>query len=140
MKKQKTYTAYYTSDLGDKRVRTSKDFGGYERKSDFVRDLRHNGYTVHRCEISDVYDFVVASDCIDDNLVWQAARLAFREGRLQEFRTPNDEAFKNEYIRRAGDADFNRSMKRFDRKLTEIETCKGELESKMENIRSMANA
>lgn len=63
---------------GQKMFKTDED---YKTKSAFVNDLKRNEYIVYRCEISDVYDFVLGStNCEDED--FDAARLAYKRGEL----------------------------------------------------------
>lgn len=53
----------------------------YKTKAAFINDLKANEYIVYRCEIYDVYEFVLEStNCEDED--FEAARLAYKRGEL----------------------------------------------------------
>lgn len=53
----------------------------YDSKSDFISDLKHNGYTVIRVEPKELYDFVL-ENTNGDKYDWEAAKKLYKEGRL----------------------------------------------------------
>lgn len=73
------FTAYVKyKPTGKLMLKSDED---YKTKSAFVNDLRRNEYIVYRCEIGDVYDFVLSStNCEDED--FDAARLAYKRGEL----------------------------------------------------------
>ena len=49
----------------------------YDRKSDFINDLKQNGYSVHRVEPKELYDFVL-KESNGDKYDWEAANKLYK--------------------------------------------------------------
>lgn len=77
----KNYMAFVTDRFdGKKFIFKSSDFGCRSRK-EFIEDLHSNGYSIHRVEIEEVYDYVLENtNC--EKVDYEAARLAYRAGKL----------------------------------------------------------
>lgn len=52
----------------------------YPSKSDFVTDLKHNGYSVSRAEPKDLYDFVL-DNFNGDKYEWEVAKKLYKENK-----------------------------------------------------------
>lgn len=52
----------------------------YPSKSDFVTDLKHNGYSVSRAEPKDLYDFIL-NNFNGDKHEWEIAKKLYKEGK-----------------------------------------------------------
>ena len=52
----------------------------YPSKSDFITDLKHNGYSVSRAEPKDLYDFVM-DNFNGDKYEWEVAKKLYKEGK-----------------------------------------------------------
>ncbi len=68
---------------GTKKFITSDSFGGCMNRNDFLIDLRRIGHTVHRCEIAEVFEFVLDNGFEPDSeIVFKAARNAYESDDL----------------------------------------------------------
>ena len=52
----------------------------YDKKSDFINDLRQNGYSIHRVEPKDLYDFVM-DNFNGEKHEWEIAKKLYKEGK-----------------------------------------------------------
>ncbi len=109
----KNYTVFVTDKrANEKFFFNSEDCGGYSSKKKFVAELHSNGYTVHRCEIKEIYDYVLENtNC--EKVDYEAARLAYRDGRLdgisrEDFAEYREKA--NEVFFAKNDANISVSM------------------------------
>lgn len=71
----------------------------YSSKSDFINDLKHNGYSVHRAEPKELYDFVV-DNSNGNKWDWETAKKLYKENKpltKEEFEKMKDGEEKLDY-------------------------------------------
>lgn len=71
----------------------------YSSKSDFINDLKHNGYSVHRAEPKELYDFVV-DNSNGNKWDWETAKKLYKENKpltKEEFEKMKDSEEKLDY-------------------------------------------
>lgn len=71
----------------------------YPSKTDFINDLKHNGFSVSRAEPKDLYDFVM-DNFNGDKYEWEVAKKLYKEGKpltKEEYEKMKDEGDKLDY-------------------------------------------
>lgn len=74
----------------------------YSSKSDFINDLKHNGYSVHRAEPKELYDFVI-DNSNGNKWDWETAKKLYKENKpltKEEFEKmkDNDDKLDHEVV------------------------------------------